>query len=385
MFLPPAPATVGSGEAMRHAALRAALVVAVSIGLAACGGGDNKTTAADQSTKAELDHGGQLFSQRCGGCHTLTRAGTQGAATSAADRERKDGPNLDNRKVSYDDALFAIRNGGFSGELMPANIVTGKDAEAVARFVARYAGSKAAEAPGDFGNAAVQQMHSAPPAADSAAVASASSGVNDPAFLRAAFDSAQSLWQQKFASAGLTYEPAHLVFFHSTIHTPCGTQSAETGPFYCPAGHGVYLNTDFFDALSRQYSLTSPFAAGYVTAHEVGHHVQQLLGLHGRVAAANQQDPSGQNGRSVRVELQADCYAGIWLHAVARQGQLSQADINDILTAAAVVGDDYQRNRAGAELAPETWTHGSSEQRVHWVSVGKRTGLPSDCDTFAPN
>jgi predicted metalloprotease len=145
----------------------------------------------------------------------------------------------------------------------------------------------------------------------------------------------------------------------------------------------VYLNTDFFDALAHAYRLDSPFAPGYVTAHEVAHHVQQLLGVHGRVAAANAQDPAGQNARSVRVELQADCYAGVWLHAVARAGELSQDDVSDILTAAAIVGDDYQRNRAGRELAPETWTHGSSEQRVHWVTTGKLSGLPGDCDMFS--
>lgn len=208
-------------------------------------------------------------------------------------------------------------------------------------------------------------------------------GVSDRGFLRTVFRSAQALWQRKFHAAGIRFHAAHLVFFHDVVHSGCGTQSAQTGPFYCPADHGVYLNTDFFDALAHKYRLSSPFAAGYVTAHEVGHHVQQLLGLHGRVAVANAHSPSLANARSVRVELQADCYAGIWLHSVARSGELSEADISDILRAAAVVGDDFQRNQAGKELAPETWTHGSSQQRVHWVSVGTRSGLPSDCDTFA--
>jgi hypothetical protein len=201
-------------------------------------------------------------------------------------------------------------------------------------------------------------------------------------FLRAAFDSSQSLWQHQFAAAGLHYQPARLVIFRDAVDTGCGHQTAQTGPFYCPADHGVYLNRAFFAALGRRFGLNSPFAPGYVTAHEVAHHVQQLLGLHARVAHANAQDPKNTNPRSIRVELQTDCYAGIWLHHVARAGQLSDADVNDILRAAAVVGDDFQRNLAGAELAPETWTHGSSEQRVHWVSTGKRTGLPSDCDTF---
>jgi predicted metalloprotease len=235
----------------------------------------------------------------------------------------------------------------------------------------------------DLDSPDVARMNAAPAGAAAGQVAAPPSGVSS-GFLRAAFDSAQALWTEKFADAGLRYEPANLTFFHTAIDTECGRQSARTGPFYCPASHGVYLNTDFFDSLGRTFGLRSPFAPGYVTAHEVAHHVQMLLGLHARVAQANAQEPAGTNPRSVRVELQADCYAGIWLHYVARSGQLSDADVADILRAAAVVGDDFQRNRAGVELAPETWTHGSSAQRVHWVSVGKDTGLPADCNTFAP-
>jgi predicted metalloprotease len=205
----------------------------------------------------------------------------------------------------------------------------------------------------------------------------------DPAFLRAAFNSAQAMWQRKFAAAGVHYEPAHLVLFHTRVHTPCGEQGAEVGPFYCPAAKTVYLNTDFFDALARQHGLNSPFAAGFVTAHEVAHHVQLLLGVHTRVHAADQQDPANANRRSIAVELQADCYAGIWIHNVARAGELTDTDIMAIIRAAAVVGDDFQRNLAGAELAPETWTHGSSAQRVHWLTVGKTSGAPADCDTFS--
>jgi predicted metalloprotease len=211
-----------------------------------------------------------------------------------------------------------------------------------------------------------------------------STKVHDPGLLHAAFASAESMWDAEFASAGARYQHAKLTFFHTTVRTQCGKQSRETGPFYCPPSHGVYLNTHFFDALAHAYGLRSGFAAGYITAHEVGHHVQQLLGVHERVALENRLDPGGANGRSVRVELQADCYAGVWLHAVSRAGELSHADVEDILRAATVVGDDFQRNRAGVDLAPETWTHGSSAQRVHWVTVGLERGLPSACDTFAP-
>jgi uncharacterized protein len=228
----------------------------------------------------------------------------------------------------------------------------------------------------------VRRMTAAPAGDAAGSVAAPSAGIST-AFLRGAFESAQGLWRQKFDTVGLDYQPARLIFFDTAVSTACGQQTAQTGPFYCPADRGVYLNTNFFDALGRRFGLDSPFVPGYVTAHEVAHHVQLLLGLHHRVARANAQDPGGANPRSVRVELQADCYAGIWLHFVSRAGQLTQADITDILRAAAVVGDDFQRNKAGVELAPETWTHGSSEQRVHWLSVGKNSGLPADCDTFA--
>jgi predicted metalloprotease len=205
----------------------------------------------------------------------------------------------------------------------------------------------------------------------------------DAAFLRSAFDSAQQLWQRQFAAAGTHYTPGHLVLFHTQVHTPCGVQSPEVGPFYCPASATVYLNTDFFDALATRHGLQTGWAAGYVTAHEVGHHVQTLLGVLQRNAALEQTDPAGANARSVLVELQADCYAGVWLHELQGAGALSDRALQDIINAAAVVGDDFQRNQAGAPLAPETWTHGSSAQRVRWLRVGMETGTPSACDTFS--
>ena len=237
--------------------------------------------------------------------------------------------------------------------------------------------------PAPIENAAVAEMPEAPTGTVDSFPQAQTAKVHDAGQLHAAFTGAEALWEQEFSVAGLDYQHAKLAFFRSTVRTPCGEQSRETGPFYCPASLGVYLNTQFFDELARAYGLTSGFAAGYVTAHEVGHHVQQLLGVHQRVAAANQSDPGNANARSVQVELQADCYAGVWLHTVSAAGQLSQDDVNDIIKAAAIVGDDFQRNQAGAELAPETWTHGSSEQRVHWVSVGLQTGRPDKCDTFS--
>jgi predicted metalloprotease len=229
---------------------------------------------------------------------------------------------------------------------------------------------------------AVAEMPQVPAGTAGTLPAPASAKVHDPALLHAAFESAETMWDREFGATSARYQHAHLAFFHNTVRTKCGEQSRETGPFYCPPAHGVFLNTTFFDALAQQYGLSSGYAAGYITAHEVGHHVQELLGLHQRVAAANAQEPSGANARSIRVELQADCYAGVWLHTVSARGELSEADVRDITTAATVVGDDFQRNQAGADLAPETWTHGSSAQRVQWVMTGLQQGLPAACDTF---
>jgi predicted metalloprotease len=202
------------------------------------------------------------------------------------------------------------------------------------------------------------------------------------AFLRASFTSAQDLWRRQFAAAGATFRPGRLVLFHHAVHTACGTQSAEVGPFYCPADETVYLNTTFFGALARAYNLRSGFAAGYVTAHEVGHHVQNVLGLLQARARVDAVDPGNANARSVLTELQADCYAGVWLHELHGAGSLTDADITDIIRAATVVGDDFQRNKAGKPLDPETWTHGSSRQRVRWLTTGMRSGVPASCDTF---
>ena len=161
-------------------------------------------------------------------------------------------------------------------------------------------------------------------------------------------------------------------------------ESAQVGPFYRSADHGVYLDTRFFDALGRRVGVAvGDFARAYVVAHEVGHHVQNLLGISRRIAAAAQQDPAGKNARSVRVELQADCLAGVWEHTAYRRGEVTASDFEDALRAAAIVGDDFQQRNATATITPENWTHGSSAQRQHWLTVGFEQGKPGACDTFA--
>lgn len=216
-----------------------------------------------------------------------------------------------------------------------------------------------------------------------AGTAPSSQGRARDAFLRAVFDDAEALWRREFDGAGLTYRPARLTIFSRRVRTACGTGSAGTGPFYCPASFGVYLDPTFFAALSRQVGVRlGDVAQAYVIAHELGHHVQTLLGITRAKAAADRRDPAGANARSVRFELQADCLAGVWMHAVYRRGELTAADLAQALAAAAVVGDDFVRHAAGRTRPPEEWTHGSSAQRQRWLGTGFESGRPESCDTF---
>ncbi len=211
-----------------------------------------------------------------------------------------------------------------------------------------------------------------------------SHGASRHAFLREAFDDAEALWQHEFESAGITYRPARLTIFSQQVHTACGTQQAGVGPFYCPPSFGVYLDPTFFAALSRRVGVRlGDFAQSYVIAHELGHHVQTLLGIAQQKAAADQQDPAGANARSVRFELQADCLAGVWMHSVYRRGELTDADLATALDAAAVVGDDFMQRADGRTRPPEEWTHGSSAQRQRWLKTGFVEGRPASCDTFS--
>jgi predicted metalloprotease len=204
------------------------------------------------------------------------------------------------------------------------------------------------------------------------------------AFLRGVFDDVEALWRHEFHGAGLTYRPARLTIFQQQVHTACGTHSADVGPFYCPASFGVYLDPRFFAALSARVGVhLGGLAQAYVVAHEVAHHVQTLLGISRQVAVADAHDPAGRNDRSVRFELQADCLAGVWMHSAYQRGHVSDADLEDALNAAAVVGDDFSRNAAGETRPRETWTHGSSAQRQQWLKTGFAQGEPAACDTFS--
>ena len=196
------------------------------------------------------------------------------------------------------------------------------------------------------------------------------------------FDNAQRTWQETFDRSGQSYERAKLVLFSGGVSTGCGSASSAVGPFYCPADQRVYLDLSFYREMDR-LGANGDFAWAYVIAHEVGHHVQRQLGTSEEVRRLQRDDPGDANELSVRLELQADCYAGIWSHSVRAAGDLEQGDIEEALATAEAIGDDRLQRRSGGGVDPESFTHGTSEQRARWFGEGDADGEPAACDTFA--
>ena len=195
----------------------------------------------------------------------------------------------------------------------------------------------------------------------------------------------EDTWAELFREMNREYIPPRLVLFRSAAQSACGLAGSAVGPFYCPADHRVYLDLDFFRELSERFRAPGDFAQAYVIAHEVGHHVQALLGITERVAATQQRISRREaNALSVRVELQADCLAGVWAyHANTSRGLLEEGDVEEGLQAAAAIGDDRLQQRSQGRIAPDSFTHGTSEQRSRWFKRGFDTGRSSRCDTFA--
>ncbi|SEN18294.1 hypothetical protein SAMN05192583_2161 [Sphingomonas gellani] len=196
-----------------------------------------------------------------------------------------------------------------------------------------------------------------------------------------AFSSAQQTWAAIFQKSGQRFQAPSLQFFDSNGTSGCGAAQAAMGPFYCPTDRGIYLDTSFFNELANRFGASGDFAQDYVIAHEFGHHIQNLLGTSDQVH--NIQRSSGEregNAASVRLELQADCYAGVW--AAQNRDRLDPGDIQEGMTAAQAIGDDTLQQRSGGRVVPDSFTHGTSAQRMHWLKVGLDSGDPARCDTF---
>lgn len=197
-------------------------------------------------------------------------------------------------------------------------------------------------------------------------------------FIQFVFDDVQNSWQKEFPARGERYKPARMRVFTGAVNTGCGRASSAVGPFYCPADHYVYLDLGFFRQLRRDLGAPGDFAQAYVIAHEVGHHVQNISGL------LKQTRDKGVDSNAVRSELQADCLAGVWAHSTARRDLLERGDIEEAMRAAKQIGDDTLQSKQGrGQVRPETWTHGSSQQRMRWFNRGLETGKFSSCDTYS--
>lgn len=202
-------------------------------------------------------------------------------------------------------------------------------------------------------------------------------------FVTFVVEDVQRLWQEKFRAAGKEYGVTTLVLFEEGVQTGCGAASSATGPFYCPPDRKVYLDLGFFRDLSTRFGAPGDFAQAYVVAHEFGHHVQNLLGTNEQVRRAQQKNPDDANELSVRLELQADCFAGVWGNSAYEDELLEEGDLEEGLDAAAGVGDDRIQKQSGQRVDRESFTHGSSAQRMEWFRKGYERGDPSSCDTFS--
>ena len=202
-------------------------------------------------------------------------------------------------------------------------------------------------------------------------------------FVSFVLDDAQNTWRKILPSAGAQYRDAKLVLFRDAVISGCGNAQSATGPFYCPADQKVYIDLGFYDELKQRFGAPGDFAQAYVLAHEIGHHVQNLLGIDQQVRRVQNANPGAANQLSVRLELQADCFAGVWGHSTQQRNILEAGDVESAINAASAIGDDRLQKMSTGRVSPESFTHGSSAQRVQWFRRGFDSGSPDVCDAFS--
>jgi hypothetical protein len=206
----------------------------------------------------------------------------------------------------------------------------------------------------------------------------------DDCFLVKVYNEVNEVWTDEFARAGETYDRPGLTFFTQAVQTGCGQASSQVGPFYCPPDQGIFIDIGFLEQLQAQFGAEGRYAQAYIMAHEAGHHLQTLFGTEREVRSAQQANPGRQNELSVAMELQADCYAGVWSRLADDRGNVSvgEAELDQAIGAAEAVGDDRIQQKTQGRVDPESWTHGSAEQRREWFLTGRRTADVNRCDTF---
>ena len=207
----------------------------------------------------------------------------------------------------------------------------------------------------------------------------------DDCFLVKVYNEINEVWTDEFARAGEQYEQPGLVFFTQGVQTGCGTASSQVGPFYCPPDQSIFIDIGFLEQLQQQFGAEGRYAQAYILAHEAGHHLQTLFGTERKVRASPQARPSAANELSVAMELQADCYAGVWSRLADDRGNVSigEAELDQAIGAAEAVGADRIQQKTPGRVDPESWTHGSAEQRREWFTTGRRTGDVNSCNTFS--
>jgi uncharacterized protein len=202
-------------------------------------------------------------------------------------------------------------------------------------------------------------------------------------FVSYVLDDVQSTWTRVFADSRAQYRDAKLVLFRNAVQSGCGVAQSAMGPFYCPVDQKVYIDLGFYDDLTSRFGAPGDFAQAYVLAHELGHHVQHLLGTDARMRQLQDSRPDEANNLSVRLELQADCYAGVWANSTDQRKLLNEGDVTEALTAASAVGDDRIQQQETGDIHPESFTHGTAAQRASWFKRGYASGRLDSCDTFA--